>query len=124
MSGDLFTSDPDEVARTVVFATGSGHVRAVVPADATVWRTKLEELLGEDVWLCSEEELARDYPQFEAGAVPPFGGPEDVVIVDSAIAERDSVVIEGAQHDLSLRLPGKALVDLTRAWVSAIQLPD
>ena len=69
------SSDVTPLAKTVVFATRKGRVRAVVPADATVWRTKLEELLDEDVWPCTDDE-------------PWSSGPEDVVIVDTAIAER------------------------------------
>ena len=116
--------DPSEVAKTVVFATRKGHVRAVVAADARVWRTKLQEVLDEDVWPCSQDELRRSYPEFEPGAVPPFGGPADAVIVDTAVAGRASVVFEAARNDVSLRMPGSALVELAGAWVSDIREPD
>jgi prolyl-tRNA editing enzyme YbaK/EbsC (Cys-tRNA(Pro) deacylase) len=120
MSIDVVTG---EIAKTVVFSTPKGHVRAVVPADARVWRTKLEELLDEDVWLTAQDELREAYPDFEPGAIPPFGGPDDVVIVDTAVAERPTVIIEVARRELAVRLPGSALVEVSRARVSDIQEP-
>jgi Ala-tRNA(Pro) deacylase len=72
------------------------------------------------VHLASEGDLARDYPDFELGAVPPFGGPEDRVVVDERIAGRDAVVLEAGSHDRSVRLKAADLVRLTRAQVADI----
>src|SRR6266540_4374899 len=50
--------------------------------------------------MASEDDLKRDYPEFALGAVPPFGGAHrDQVIVDSRLAERDSVVLEAGSHE-------------------------
>ena len=69
---------------------------------------------------CSEAELARDYPEFELGAVPPLGGTRhDPVVVDSRLARRDSVVLEAGSHDESIRI---WMPDLLR--VSAAQTAD
>src|SRR6266566_1668545 len=54
---------------------------------------------GKKVQLASEDNLARDYPDFELGAVPPFGGPEDHVLVDEGLVGRDSVVVEAGSHN-------------------------
>ncbi len=70
--------------------------------------------------LASEGDLARDYPDFELGAVPPFGGREDRVIVDERLASRDSVVLEAGSHDRSVRLKASDLVGLTGAQVADI----
>jgi hypothetical protein len=70
--------------------------------------------------LASEDDLARSYPDFELGAVPPFGGREDQVIVDERLAGRDSVVLEAGSHDRSVRLKAADLVHLTRAQVADI----
>jgi prolyl-tRNA editing enzyme YbaK/EbsC (Cys-tRNA(Pro) deacylase) len=71
--------------------------------------------------LASEDDLARDYQDFELGAVPPFGGREDQVIVDEQVAGRDSVVLEAGSHDTSVRLKAVDLVRLTRAQVVDIR---
>jgi Ala-tRNA(Pro) deacylase len=76
---------------------------------------------GKKVRLASEDDLARDYPEFELGAVPPFGGREDQVLVDERLAGRDSVVVEAGSHDRSLRLKAADLVRLTGAQVADIR---
>jgi Ala-tRNA(Pro) deacylase len=115
---------PGEVAKTLVVTTPDGHVRAVLPASERLDLNKLRDLLREGgrhkVHLASEEDLARDYGEFELGAVPAFGGPRDSVIVDRRIAERDSVVVEAGNHDQSLRVAAADLVRITGAQVADI----
>jgi prolyl-tRNA editing enzyme YbaK/EbsC (Cys-tRNA(Pro) deacylase) len=72
------------------------------------------------VHLASEDDLRRDYPEFELGAVPPIGGRHDPVIVDPKVAERESVVIEAGTHDESLRIAAADLLQLTGAPVTDI----
>jgi Cys-tRNA(Pro) deacylase len=115
--------EPEEVAKTLVLVTPGGNVRAVVAASERVDLHKVAGVLGiggKKVHLASEEDLARDYADFELGAVPPFGGREDQVIVDERLAERDSVVLEAGTHEQSVRLKAADLVRLTRAQVADI----
>src|SRR5688572_20439745 len=65
---------PADVAKTLVVATPEGYLRAVLPASERIDLHKLREVTGggkKKVHLASEEDLARDYPEFELGAVPP-----------------------------------------------------
>jgi Cys-tRNA(Pro) deacylase len=115
--------EPEEVAKTLVLVTPGGNVRAVLAASERVDLHKVAGVLGiggKKVHLASEEDLARDYADFELGAVPPFGGREDQVIVDERLAERDSVVLEAGTHEQSVRLKAADLVRLTRAQVADI----
>jgi Cys-tRNA(Pro) deacylase len=115
--------EPEEVAKTLVLVTPSGNVRAVLAASERVDLHKVAGVLGvagKKVHLATEEDLARDYADFELGAVPPFGGREDQVIVDERLAERDSVVLEAGTHEHSVRLKAADLVRLTRAQVADI----
>jgi prolyl-tRNA editing enzyme YbaK/EbsC (Cys-tRNA(Pro) deacylase) len=59
--------------------------------------------------------------EFELGAVAPFGGREDQVLVDERLAGRDSVVVEAGSHDRSVRLKAADLVRLTGAQVANIR---
>jgi Ala-tRNA(Pro) deacylase len=114
---------PEEVAKTLVLVASSGNVRAVLAASERIDLHKVALALGiggEKVQLASEETLARDYPDFELGAVPPFGGRDDHVLVDERLAGRDSVVVEAGSHERSVRLKAADLLRLTRAQLADI----
>ena len=92
-------------------------MRAVLPASERIDLRKVRDILGVSktkVHLASEEDLARDYPEFELGAVPPLGGASrDPVLVDRRVAERDSVVLEAGSHEQSVRVQTADLLRLT-----------
>ena len=103
---------PEEVAKTLVLSTPAGYVRAVLPASERIDLHKVREHVegGKRVHLATEEDLGRDYPEFELGAVPPFGGPDDGVLVDSRLATRETVVLEAGSHEQSVRLRAADLI--------------
>ena len=114
---------PEEVAKTLVLVAPSGNVRAVLAASERIDLHKVAAVLGvggKRVHLASEDDLARDYPDFELGAVPPFGGRADTVVVDSRLAGRESVVLEAGSHERSVRFKAADLVRLTGAQVADI----
>jgi Ala-tRNA(Pro) deacylase len=111
---------PSAVAKTLVLDAPEGHVRAVLPASERIDLRKVREHVegGKGVHLASEDELARDYPDFEVGAVPPFGGSgRDRVLVDVRVTEQHAVVLEAGSHDRSVRLETADLLKLTNAEV-------
>ncbi len=103
---------PTEVAKTIVVATTAGNVRAVLPASERLDMHKLRTFVdgGKETHLLTEEDLVREYPQFELGAVPPVGGPKDRVVLDRKLASMDTFVIEAGAHDRSVRLRPQALL--------------
>lgn len=111
--------DPSEVAKTLVLSTPAGYVRVVLPASERIDMRKLREHVegGKRIHLASEEDLERDYPDFELGAVPPFGGAGDRVLVDLRLAERETVVLEAGSHEQSIRVRTADLVTLANADV-------
>jgi Ala-tRNA(Pro) deacylase len=117
---------PHEVAKTLVVETPDGNVRAVLLASERIDLQKLGELHGDrrkEIHLLSEEQLGRDYPDFELGAVPPLGGSHaDRVIVDRRIADRPSIVLEAGSHDESIRLQTADLIRLAGAEVADISI--
>jgi Ala-tRNA(Pro) deacylase len=73
------------------------------------------------IHLLSEDDLATEYPEFELGAVPPFGGErDDPVILDRSLADQESVVLEAGSHDESVRLKTADLIAVTKAQVADI----
>lgn len=118
---------PADVAKTLVVTIPDGYVRAVLPASARIDLRKLREARGgggkKKIHLASEEDLARDYPEFELGAVPPIGGSRrDPVVIDSRLAERDSVILEAGSHEESVRVPTSDLLRVTEAEIADICL--
>jgi Ala-tRNA(Pro) deacylase len=112
------------VAKTLVVRTPEGYVRAVLPASERIDLRKLREVRGggkKQVHLASEEDLARDYPEFDLGAVPPIGGGRrDPVVIDNRLAERDSLVLEAGSHEESVRIPTGDLLRVAEAEVADI----
>ena len=115
---------PDEVAKTLVVTTPQGNVRAVLPASERIDLRKIGEMAGESrkhVHLATEDDLGRDYPEFELGAVPPLGGAHgDRVIIDRRLADRDSIVLEAGSHDESVRVQTADLIRIAQADVADI----
>jgi Ala-tRNA(Pro) deacylase len=113
-----------DVAKTLVVRTPEGYVRAVLPASERIDLRKLRKVSGggkKKVHLASEEQLVRDYPEFDLGAVPPIGGGRrDPVVVDSRLAERDSVVLEAGSHEESVRISTGDLLRVSEAEVADI----
>lgn len=111
--------DPREVAKTIVLIAPSGFVRAVLSASERLDLHKVRGILDtNDVELATEAALAGAYPEFELGAVPPVGGGRgDLVLVDRALGERDSIVLEAGTHEQSLRIRTADLLALSDAQV-------
>jgi Ala-tRNA(Pro) deacylase len=111
---------PSAVAKTLVLAAPEGHVRVVLPASERIDLRKVRDYVqgGKGIQLESEGQLARDYPEFELGAVPPFGGAEsDRILVDARTARQHSVVLEAGTHEQSVRLETADLLRLTGAEI-------
>jgi prolyl-tRNA editing enzyme YbaK/EbsC (Cys-tRNA(Pro) deacylase) len=113
---------PQETAKTVITTAEGRFVRAVVCASDRVNLRKLAAAAGAlELALTDESELALAYPQFELGAVPPFGGPAgDTVVVDERLAGCEYVVLEAGAHNTSLRLRPDDLIAVSGASVGDI----
>jgi Ala-tRNA(Pro) deacylase len=114
---------PSDVAKTLVVKVPGGYARAVLAASARLDLEKMREIHGagrHKVHLATEEDLRRDYPEFELGAVPPIGGRKDPVVIDQNVAEQETVVIEAGSHEESLRIAAADLLELTGAAVTDI----
>jgi Ala-tRNA(Pro) deacylase len=113
---------PQTVAKTVILRSESGEcIRAVVPAAMHVDLERLSAVAGSPATQLNEEELVSAYPQFELGAVPPFGGPAgDRVVLDRRLTDAAHVVFDGGVHDTSVRLAPTDLVEVAEAEVADI----
>jgi Ala-tRNA(Pro) deacylase len=83
----------DEVVKTVVLDVDTGHALAVVPASRRIDLDLLREALGEPhARLATEEEIARDFPEFELGAMPPLPSMLHVpVVIDPSVLDHTRI---------------------------------
>ena len=60
-------------AKSVVLRTRQGYVLVVIPANRKIDFGLVHDVLGPDVVLADEPEIAELFPDCEVGAEPPFG---------------------------------------------------
>ena len=114
---------PEQAAKTIVLHDGSAYVIAVVTAADRLDLHKLRELLGasKQLRLASEEEIARDFPSLEVGAVPPFGPMVPAAeVIDSALAAQPRILCPAGDHRHSVLLDPGEVVRITVATVADI----
>jgi Ala-tRNA(Pro) deacylase len=103
--------DAGEVLKTLAVRTGPGYVLAVIPASCRLDLHLVRDALGDhQARLASEEELARDFPGYHLGALPPLGallGSE--VFIDPEVLEHDIVVFAAGTQTESVRMRTREL---------------
>jgi len=98
--------EADEIAKTLVINIKGEFAIAVVPGGHKVDNHKLREVFAsKHARLATEEEIRRDFPQFELGAVPPLPG----ILGLPGYAERqllnhDTIIFTGGTHTDSVRM--------------------
>jgi Ala-tRNA(Pro) deacylase len=113
-------TDPDDAAKDVVLRKGDEYVLAVIPASAQLDLRKAADLLGEggELRLASEADIARRFPEFELGALPPFGTILNVEeIVDHRLLDHERVLCSGGDHRHSVRIDPNEMVRVSSAAV-------
>jgi Ala-tRNA(Pro) deacylase len=96
----------DEVVKTVVLDTRSGHALAVVPASRRLdMRLVRDAVHDSQARLASEDELERDFSAYELGALPPLGSlVEAPTYVDPEVMAHDTVVFAAGTQTESVKL--------------------
>ena len=89
-----------EVLKTLAVRTGSGYALLVIPASRRLDLHLAREALDDNrARLASEEELGRDFPDYELGALPPLGA-----LLDAQVYVDPEVVVIPASRRLDLHL--------------------
>lgn len=114
---------PDQVAKTVVLHDGPAYVIAAIPASDRLDLRKLRDLLAASrhLRLASEEEIERDFPSFETGAVPPFGPIMPIAeVIDSALMPQQRILCPAGDHRHSVLVDPREIARITAARVADI----
>lgn len=98
-------TEPYHAAKAVALRDGDGYRLAVLRASDRLDLHKVRTCLDLDSRLrfATERELSADFPDFEVGAIPPFGTmlgiPE---IIDKRVLKGDRVLCSGGDHTHSV----------------------
>jgi Ala-tRNA(Pro) deacylase len=114
---------PDRVAKTVILRDDATPVIAVVPASRRLDMHKLRELLGAThrLQLATEDQIARDFPLLQIGAIPPFGPIEPTTeVIDWRLLEAARILCPAGDHRYSVLVDPHDLVRIAAAQVADI----
>lgn len=114
---------PKQVAKTIVLHDGGAYLIAAISAADRLDLHKLREQLGasRQLRLATEQEIARDFPSLEVGAIPPFGPMVPVAeVIDVALAAQRRILCPAGDHRHSVLVDPGEVVRITAARVADI----
>ena len=115
-------------SETLALHDHGGYRMAVIPASHRLDLHRTRTLLGatSHLRLATEAELARDFPMFEVGAMPPLGAmmpmPE---IVDVHLLYHERILCAGGDHKHSILIDPRDLLRVSEPRVASLcETPD
>jgi Ala-tRNA(Pro) deacylase len=95
-----------EVIKTVAVRVASGYALMVVPATCRLDMHLVQAATGDrHARLATEEELGRDFPDMELGALPPLGSLLGAsVYIDPEVPQHDMVVFAAGRQTESVQI--------------------
>ncbi len=107
--------DPDEVAKSLVLKGREGYALAVIPGGHRLDMHKVRDATGDKTThLASEDDLARDFSDYDLGAAPPSPDLLKVrAFVDPTVRSREWMVFAAGTHTDSVRMKTADLVGLS-----------
>jgi Cys-tRNA(Pro)/Cys-tRNA(Cys) deacylase len=123
----LLGVDPELVYKTIVITRPKGKpILAVVPGPSRVDLKLLATALSEKKVNLPTEHEAEALTGLQAGGISPLAllNKGFQMVIDSAAKSKSEVHVSGGQRGLNIRLPVKALADLTHARFATVSVPD
>ena len=96
----------DEMVKTIVLDTGPGHALAVIPGCRRLDIRAAKRAIGaKHVRLATEEEIEKDFPGYELGALPPLGSLHGApTYVDPEVMRHETLVFAAGTQIESVRV--------------------
>ncbi len=121
----LLGVSPDLVYKTIVVKRERGKpILAVIPGSREVDLKALARALGEKKLFLPGEREAEQMTGLQAGGISPLAllNKGFQVVIDATAQEQGEIHISGGQRGLNIRLPARALAELTRARFAEISV--
>jgi len=114
--------EASEVLKTVAVRAAGGYALMAIPATCRLDMHLVQAAVGDrHVRLATEEELLRDFPDFELGALPPLGSLLGApLFVDQDVPQHETVVFAAGSQTESVQLKTADLLQHER--VTAVPL--
>jgi prolyl-tRNA editing enzyme YbaK/EbsC (Cys-tRNA(Pro) deacylase) len=98
--------DASEVVKTVAVRVAGGYALMAIPATGRLDMHLVQAAVGDrHVRLATEEELLRDFPGFDLGALPPLGSLLGAPLyVDQEVLQHETVVFAAGSQTESVQL--------------------
>ena len=98
--------DASEVVKTVAVRVASGYALMAIPATCRLDMHLVQAAVGDrHVRLATEQELLRDFPGFELGALPPLGSLLGAPLyLDQEVLQHETVVFAAGSQTESVQL--------------------
>lgn len=95
----------DEIAKNLIIKIKEKHAFVVLPGGHKVDMKKVRGILGKHARLEMEEEMEKDFPGYELGAVPPLGEVFGFsVYVDRRLLDHETIIFVGGTHTDSIKM--------------------
>ncbi len=116
--------DAGEVLKTVAVRVAGGYVLTVVPATGRLDLHRVRAAVGDrHARLATEEELQRDFPDVELGALPPLAVLSGShLYVDPEVLRHDTVVFAAGSQTESVKLKTADLLQFQQEHVTTAPL--
>src|SRR5436305_13037563 len=98
--------EASEVVKTVAMRFGGGYALMAVPATCRLDMHLVQAAVGDrHIRLATEQELLRDFPDFELGALPPLGSLLGAPLyVDQEVLQHETVVFAAGSQTESVQI--------------------
>jgi Ala-tRNA(Pro) deacylase len=115
--------EPSAAGKTLLLRDHDDYRLVLLPADRHLDLRRVRELMGASrhLRLATEVEMARDFPVYEVGALPPIGPTlPPVEIVDVRLLDAGRVLFAAGDHRHSIVIPTREPLQVTEPRVADV----
>ncbi len=115
----------NSLAKSVIVKTPTKMLMCVISANEVLDLVLLKTVLNlKDIALATEEEFAREFPDCEVGAMPPFGNLYEMdIYISDKLAQNTEIFFNAGNHSEVIKVSYKAYDALVHPKKAHITIP-
>lgn len=113
-----------QVVKSIIVGADGKWAMCVLPATHRIDFSKLQRVLkAKDIKLASEEQAASFFPNYEVGAMPPFGHVVGMTVyVDKSLEENEAIAFNAGTHTDVLKIRFKDYVRIAKPIIEEFSI--